>query len=241
MLMNAHPWIITWLVLLLLQGGASLASGQSRQPTRAPSAKAQPQKRPTHGQLTKRRPTVRPGTRASDTSKKLHKLRHCQTLIQYHTEELITHQGWPVTVLVSDYVEGEILTTFLRHFPGRRLQPFEALHLLYALVKGMEDIHLYNEYHGDLHTDNIFIESYGLDFELKLIDLYHWEGSKIENRQADICDVIKVFYDVLGGARTYSRQPDAVKYICCGLKRSIILRKFRTMSHLRRHLETMEW
>ena len=174
-------------------------------------------------------------------AKKLHKLRHCSILIQYHTEELIRYKKAPVTVLVSEYVEGELLSEFLKRLPGKRLQPFEALHLLYSLATGMEQIHIHNEYHGDLHLDNIIVKRFGLAFDLKLIDLFHWEGSKSENRQSDICDLIRVFFDTLGGAKYYQRQPGAIKYICSGLKQSIILRKFRTMSHLRKHLETMEW
>ncbi|UCE17848.1 MAG: protein kinase [Gemmatimonadota bacterium] len=174
-------------------------------------------------------------------AKKLHKLRHCSILIQYHTEELIRYRKVPVTVLVSEYVEGELLSDFLKRHPGHRLQPFEALHLLHSLTKGMEEIHLHNEYHGDLHLDNIIVRRFGLAFDLKLIDLFHWEGSKSENRQTDICFLIRVFYDTLGGARHYQRHPEAVKYICSGLKQSIILKKFRTMTQLRKHLETMEW
>ena len=106
-------------------------------------------------------------------AKKLHRLRYCTILIQYHTEELIEVRGVPVTVLISEYVEGELLSDFLKRFPGNRLQPFEALHLLYALAKGMEQIHLHNEYHGDLHLDNIIIKRFGLTYDLKLIDLFH--------------------------------------------------------------------
>jgi hypothetical protein len=32
-----------------------------------------------------------------------------------------------------------------------------------------------------------------------------------------------------------------IKHICRGLKRSLILSRFRTISQLRRHLETLEW
>ncbi len=174
-------------------------------------------------------------------ARKLHKLRHCPILIHYHTEETITCRRVPITVLISEYVEGKLLSAFLNDLPGKRLPPFEAVHFLYALAVGMEHIHLAREYHGDLHLDNIIVCGHGLTFDLKLLDLFHLESPKTENRQADICDVIRVFYDVLGGQRSYARQPDAVKYICCGLKRSYILSKFRTMSVLRKHLEIMQW
>jgi serine/threonine protein kinase len=174
-------------------------------------------------------------------ARKLHKLRHCPLLIQYHTEETFTFRRTPITVLVSEYVEGELLSGFLKHLPGTRVSPFEAVHLLSVLSRGIEQIHRKNEYHGDLHLENIIIKRYGLTFDVKVLDFYHWQGSKKEKRQTDIIDLVKVFYESLGGAKHYSKQPAAVKYICCGLKHSLILQKFRTISQLRKHLEVMEW
>ncbi|NIR15089.1 MAG: serine/threonine protein kinase, partial [Desulfobacterales bacterium] len=46
-------------------------------------------------------------------ARKLHKLRHCPILIQYHTEELFHYRRVPITLLVSEYVEGEMLSGFL--------------------------------------------------------------------------------------------------------------------------------
>lgn len=174
-------------------------------------------------------------------ARKLHKLRHCPILIQYHTEELIRYRKIPVTVFISEYVEGRLLSDFLRSVPGKRLAPFEALHLLDALTRGMQSIHQHNEYHGDLHLDNIIVCRHGLTFDLKLLDLFHLTTPKAENRQADILDVIRIFYESLGGPRHYSKQPAAIKHICNGLKHSLILKKFRTMYALSKHLETMQW
>ena len=105
-------------------------------------------------------------------AQKLHKLRHCSIIIQYHTEEQITYRKTPITILVSDYVEGELLSDFLKRQPGQRLSPFQAIHLLHALAVGIEEIHLLHEYHGDLHTDNIIVSRYGLGFDLKLLDMF---------------------------------------------------------------------
>ena len=174
-------------------------------------------------------------------ARKLHKLRQCPILIQYHTEEQFAYHDVAVTALISEYVEGELLARFLKRFPGKRLTSFQGIHLLYALVKGIEPIHLRNEYHGDLHTENIIVNRFGLEFDLKLVDMFHWQASKAANRQDDICDLIKILYDAVGGARHYARQPAAVKYLCCGLKRSLILTKFRTATQLRKHLETLRW
>lgn len=174
-------------------------------------------------------------------AKKLHKLRHCSMVIQYHTEEQISYRKTPITVLVSDYVEGQLLSDFLRHQPGKRLSPFQAVHLLHALALGIEQIHHLREYHGDLHTDNIIVSRYGLRFELKLLDMFYWPAPKKQNIQDDICDLIRIFFDATGGANHYARQPQLVKHICCGLKRSLMLKKFRTAKQLREYLETMRW
>src|SRR5690349_14203221 len=61
-------------------------------------------------------------------AKKLHKLRDCPALIQYHTLETIHHNGHDISFLISDYVEGEILLEFLASQPGGRLDVFQGLH-----------------------------------------------------------------------------------------------------------------
>jgi len=172
---------------------------------------------------------------------KLHRLSHCSILIQYHTKEVITFRSHPVTVLISEYVDGIPLSQFLKKLPARRLDPSQALHLLYALTEGIEEIHLLNEYHGDLHTDNILVHKYGLGFSLKLLDFFNSSTGKRENMQFDICGLIQIFHECMGGARQYAKLPAVVKDICCGLKHSLILKKFKTVSHLREHLETLEW
>ena len=109
------------------------------------------------------------------------------------------------------------------------------------IVGGIESIHQLGEYHGDLHTDNVMIQRYGLGFELKLLDMFHWGAPTAHHIHDDVIDLIRLFYDALGGAKYYSRQPREVKDICCGLKRSLILKKFKTAGQLRRYLETMQW
>jgi serine/threonine protein kinase len=174
-------------------------------------------------------------------ARRLHKLRRCPIVLQYHTEEVFTFRRAPVSFLVSEYVGGDVLPEFLKRRPGKRLTAFEGLHLLHSLVSGVESIHAQNEYHGDLHPENIIVRRFGLEFDLKLIDLYNWDAPKRENRQDDICDLVRILYDAVGGQKHYSRQPAAIKYICSGLRRSLILSKFRTVSQLRKHLEAMEW
>ena len=143
--------------------------------------------------------------------------------------------------MISEYIEGELLSVFIKKFPGKRLSPFQAVHLLYAMTKGIEQIHNLGEYHGDLHSENVIVNKFGLEFQLKLLDLIFSKESKRESRKEDIVDLVKIFYDSLGGAKYYSKQPAAIKYICCGLKPSLILDKFKNVSLLKMHLENMHW
>jgi len=187
-------------------------------------------------------PKRNPGDRTLKTyARRLHNLRQCPIVIQYHTLDTIEFSGCPISVLISEYVEGELLTQFLKYQRGGKLNPFQALHLLHALATGIESIHGAREYHGDLHAENIIVQRFGLGFELKLLDMFNWGAASTENYRNDIVEMIRVFYEVLGGARTYSKQPAEVKNICCGLKQSLIRKKFRTASQLRTHIETLEW
>ncbi|HYW80787.1 MAG TPA: serine/threonine protein kinase [Thermoguttaceae bacterium] len=174
-------------------------------------------------------------------ARKLHKLRHCPILIQYHTQETILFEEFPVRFLVSEYVEGELLSAFLARQPGKRVSVFQGLHLLHALAAGIEKIHNLREYHGDLHDENVIVRRYGLSFDLKLVDMYHWGPARPQNIQDDVCNLIRIFYDAIGGQARYAKHPAVAKEICCGLKRTLILKKFRTAGQLRQHLETMQW
>jgi len=174
-------------------------------------------------------------------AKKLHKLQQSPIVIQYYMQDTISYRGVPITYLISEYVEGELLSSFLARQPGKRLSAFQAVHLLHALASGIESIHQLGEYHGDLHTDNVMIRRYGLGFELKLLDMFHWGAPTAHHIHDDVIDLVRLFYDALGGSKHYAKQPHVVKEICCGLKRSLILKKFKTAGQLRRYLETMQW
>jgi len=174
-------------------------------------------------------------------AKKLHKLRHCPIVIQYSAQDHITVKGVPVTLLISEYVEGELLSQFVQRQPGKRLQPYQALHVLHALACGMENVHRIGEYHGDLHTDNIILQRYGLGFDMKLVDLFQSPSSKRTAIQDDTVEMVRIFYETIGGQKHYAKQPKAVKDIINGMKRTLILKKFRSATQLREYIETMQW
>ena len=172
---------------------------------------------------------------------KLHKLRHCPIVIQYSTQETIIFRNKPVTVLISEYVEGALLSDFIKRQPGKRFTAFQALHLLHSLAQGMECIHAMKEYHGDLHSENIIVQRFGLSFDLKLVDMFYAGAPKKQNIHDDTVDMIHIFHEALGGAKHYSKLPPEIKQICNGLKRSLILKKFRSAGQIRQYLETMQW
>lgn len=174
-------------------------------------------------------------------AKKLHKLRHCPIVIHYNAQEIITLQGEPVSFLISEYVEGKLLSDFVKHQPGRRLTAFQGLHLLHSLASGLECVHSMREYHGDLHMENIIVQRFGLSFDLKILDFYQWKAPHKENIQDDTVDLVRIFYDAIGGRKHYARQPPVVKSIINGLKRNLILKKYKTAGQLKQYLETMSW
>src|SRR3982751_2855576 len=81
------------------------------------------------------------GKAAITYARKLDALRHCPILMQYHHQEVAYFKRKKVTVVISELVEGQKLSEFLQNQPGGRLTAFEALHVLYTLVKGIAPIH----------------------------------------------------------------------------------------------------
>ncbi|TWT74553.1 Protein kinase domain protein [Posidoniimonas polymericola] len=174
-------------------------------------------------------------------AQKLHKLRAFPILIQYHASDIFEFKGQDVVFLVSEFVEGELLEDFLSRQRGKRIGVFQGLHLLHALAAGMEGIHEAREYHGDLHTRNIIVRRFGISFDLKLLDMYHYGPATSADLQDDVVDLVRIFYDAIGGAERYAKQPIEAKQICRGLKRTLILEQYRTAGQLRHYLETMQW
>jgi serine/threonine protein kinase len=174
-------------------------------------------------------------------AKKLHTLRHCPIVIHYSAQESIVVQRHRVSFLISEYIEGELLSEFIKRQPGKRLTAFQGLHLLHSLAAGLECVHAMGEYHGDLHMDNIIVQRFGLSFELKLLDFYQWKAPHKENIRGDTVDMVRILYDALGGKKYYSKQPAEIKNIINGLKSSLILKKFKTAGELKQYLENMSW
>lgn len=174
-------------------------------------------------------------------ARKLDALRHCPILMQYHHQEIVNVRKHKVIAVISELVEGVKLSEFLANQPKHRLSTFEALHVLYALVKGIAPIHARGEYHGDIHDDNIMIRRVGIGFEVKLLDFFDLGKPTRGKIHKDVLNLIQVFYAIVGGREHYARQPQVVKDIIRGQKDSLILRRFSSAGDIARHLETLTW
>ena len=172
---------------------------------------------------------------------KLNALRNCQIVLQYHHSQVITVRKNKILAMISDLCEGEQLENWVRCHPGQRLKPYQALHVFYHLVRGLEAIHAQGEYHSDVHSQNILIQPRGVRFDLKLIDFYDWGRATRWKQRQDVMDAVRVFHEILGGRDHYARLPQELKYICGGLKQTVVLKRFRTISELRAHLDWFEW
>ncbi|MCS7034446.1 MAG: protein kinase [Phycisphaerae bacterium] len=174
-------------------------------------------------------------------ARKLDALRHCPILLQYHHQEFASIRRKKVTVVISELVEGVKLSEFLARQPRKRLSTFEALHVLYALARGIAPIHALGEYHGDIHDDNIMIRRKGIGFEVKLLDFFDLGKPSKWKINKDVLNLVQVFYTIVGGRERYARQPKVVKDIIRGQKDSLILERFQSAGDIQRHLEQLEW
>jgi len=181
------------------------------------------------------------GKAAISYARKLDALRHCPILLQYHHQEIAVVKKRKVVVVISELVEGVKLSQFLERQPRHRLSTFEALHVLYTLVRGIAPIHARGEYHGDIHDENIMIRRGGIGFDVKLLDFFDLGKPTSAKIRKDVLNLIEVFHTIVGGRDAYAKQPKVVKDIIRGLKDSLILKRFRSAGDIQRHLENLTW
>jgi serine/threonine protein kinase len=174
-------------------------------------------------------------------ARQLERLRGSGLVMQYHHSESVELDGGQVTMMVGDYFEGRTLAELPRDRRGRQLQVFEALHVLYGLVCGLESIHAAGLYHGDLHAANVLVRRVGVRFELCVVDFFHRGPTRRAQQHTDIIDAVRLLYDLLDGARHYATFPAPVKAICRGLRHDLILERFPSARRLRTHLERFPW
>jgi RIO-like serine/threonine protein kinase len=179
------------------------------------------------------------GKAAIAYARKLDALRHCPILM--HHQEMATVKRKKVMVVISELVEGQKLSEFLNDQPRQQLTTFEALHVLYALARGIAPIHARGEYHGDIHEHNIMIRRQGITFELKLLDFFDLGKPTKSKIYKDVLNLIQVFHTIVGGRERYTKQPRVVKEIIRGLKDTLILDRFHSAGDIQRHLENLEW
>jgi len=170
----------------------------------------------------------------------LDRLKKCPIVIHYHHAESFRFRRQTIHYLVSEYVQGQPLSSFCERYPGKRMRPFAALHVIHALCKGLEVIHAAGEYHGDIHADNVLVEPTGIFFDIKLVDFHDRGRAKAKEKLYDIYEVARLLYDITGGSAHYAKQPEIIKGLCRGLRRDLIRKRFPTISHVIRYLETRD-
>jgi Protein kinase domain len=170
-------------------------------------------------------------------ARKLEHLRHCPLVIQYHNAETLLLRGKKITCLLSDYVDGMLLSDYAGTRSGKRLPPFEALHIFHTIICGLEQIHAVGEYHGDLHDENVLIKRCGIFFDIKILDFFHWGRPIRTHQKHDIVDAVRILYYMVGGPGGYAKLPPGIKSICLGMRRDLIVQRFPTATRLRQYLE----
>jgi len=185
-----------------------------------------------------RRPTER---QLKQYAQKMFRLRNCQVITQYIHRDVARIKRESVEILVSDFVDGEILSKYLTKQPRKRMGYFEAMHLLYALASGVEQIHYLGEYHGDIHSDNIMVKRRGIGFDVYLIDFFDLGRASKEKIQYDVYDLISIMYEAIGGKVGYMNAGEQIHEIVCGRKHSLIQKKYKNAGQLRQFLENLEW
>lgn len=173
--------------------------------------------------------------------RKLHKLQHVPSIIQYHHRDSIRVGGRTLEFMVSEYVNGKLLSTLLSEQPEERFTSFEALHILRAIAEGVAPIHQAGEYHGDLHTENIIVKRRGIGFSIKLLDFFDLGRSTKQRREEDVLDLIQILYELIGGATYYKNTRSSVKDIVRGRKRSLIFKNFRSAKELVEYIDRLEY
>lgn len=174
-------------------------------------------------------------------AKKLYQLKDCDIVIQYHHQDFVELKEKLHHVMISEFTEGKVLSAVIEKKKNKEFQFFEALHLFYKIVKGVEQIHHQGEYHGDIHPDNIIVRRKGLGFHVNLIDFLNLGKSNKSKIQEDVFQLIDVLYIMLGGKKTYSKLPTTMKQLICGRKCPLIAKKFRSAGEIRLYLDNLDW
>lgn len=174
-------------------------------------------------------------------ARKLYKLRDCAIVSQYLHRDIARVGRDQVEVMVSDLAPGEMLSSFLTSQKQKRLTEFEALHLLYAIVAGVEQIHYLGEYHGDIHSNNIMVSRKGLGFEVRLLDFFDLGRSSARMVFRDVVDLINLLFEMIGGARYYPAAHPVIKGLIRGRKHNLIRERYRNAGQLRLALDNLDW
>jgi serine/threonine protein kinase len=179
--------------------------------------------------------------KATIYAKKLHKLRNCKILMHYRTQETVSISGIPISFVVWDQLSGLQLDHFLEQQKNGKLSVFEGLHLLHALVMGLDAIHAMSEYHGNITPENIIVKRKGIGFQVKLINMSLEDLPVNRTITEDVVNLVRIFSNFVTPPKHSAKIPDGVKLLYNNFKPARIGERFRNAGALKRYLETMLW
>jgi serine/threonine protein kinase len=174
-------------------------------------------------------------------ARKLHRLQGCPSVVQYIGYEQVFLDGQMITLLLSEYVQGGALYNFLKQQPKKRLEVFDALHLLREMADALATVHQRGEYHGDLHEENVIVERYGLGFNVKLLDPMRLGRRRQDYVHDDLVDLVHLYVEALGGKERYLKLPEDRRGIVGSARRDRVLARYRSAAALRDHLDHYRW
>ncbi|MCB9932518.1 MAG: serine/threonine protein kinase [Planctomycetes bacterium] len=167
--------------------------------------------------------------------KRLEKLSDLGCVIRYMHSDSIRFRGEKLDFMVSTRAPGKQLSYYIKK-RGRRLQPLEALLILEQIAIGLEAIHAQGMYHGDVHEDNVMVRRMGIHYDVRFLDFLHLGPTTLKRKRDDVFEMLMLLRDMTGGTARYAKQPELIKRLVKGGKRSLVLKEFPTALRVRQFL-----
>ena len=172
--------------------------------------------------------------------RKLQRLSHVDSVLRFHRRDRIRVNGSQLGVMISELAQGKLLSQMLSERSQKKFSSFEALHLLRAIALSVVPIHSAREYHGDLHTENIFVKRRGVEFDIKLLDFFDLGRFTKRRMEEDVIDMVGILFELVGGSAHYRNSSPAVKRIVRGRKHSLILSNCRNATDLVNLIDSLD-
>src|SRR5690606_39392244 len=79
----------------------------------------------------------------------------------YYTNFIENYKGVETMFIISEYINGGSLYSYVKGLKGKQLEPKKLINLIKQLVSGLKYIHSQNVAHRDIKLENIMISTTG--------------------------------------------------------------------------------